>query len=89
MKKIAIRAVAFSITLVLSGVLAPFSAADAITIETLLKSGWKVIGYAGTFDNRTSLILFQHTTEPYLVQCSTIHDVTRTPRTFLNCYELR
>jgi hypothetical protein len=60
-----------------------------ISIESLMKSGWQISGYASGYDNRTSLILFRHPTETYLVQCSTIYDVTRTPRTLSNCYELR
>lgn len=74
--------------------LAPFSAAAApeepsISIESLMKGGWQVSGYASGYDNRSSLILFRHPTETYLVQCSTIYDVTRSPRTLSNCYELR
>ena len=53
-----------------------------------MKGGWQISGYASGYDNRTSLILFRHPTETYLVQCSTIYDVTRTPRTLCNCYEL-
>jgi hypothetical protein len=87
MKEYAIRFCAIA-TLAFPTTLAATDAAENITIESLLKGGWKIAGYAGTFDNRTSLILFQHPTEPYLVQCGTIHDVTRTPRTFSNCYAL-
>jgi hypothetical protein len=62
---------------------------ENISVESLIKGGWQVIGFAGTFENRSSVILFRHPTETYLVQCGTLHDVTRTPRTVLNCYELR
>ena len=89
MKKLAVYFGVVAVTLTLSAVVATGETADKIPIESLLKGGWKVIGFAGTFDNRASLILFQHPTETYLVQCGTIHDVTRTPRTFSNCYELR
>lgn len=66
------------------------AAADsAITIERLLEDGWDIAGYAGTFDNRSSLMLFRHKDKKYLVQCSVLYDVTRNPRTNVNCYELR
>jgi len=81
--------VASTATLAISALAAPAGAEDNIPIENLLKSGWQVAGYTSTLDNRSSLILFRHPTETYLVQCSTIHDVTRNPRTFSNCYELR
>lgn len=73
----------------LAAFVSPAGAADPPTIEGLLKSGWQVAGYTSTFDNRSSLILFRHANETFLVQCSTIYDVTRTPRTAINCYELR
>lgn len=85
-----IRSLAVAIALALSPTIAAGGTADDhITVETLIKGGWQVIGYAGTFENRSSVILFRHPTETYLVQCGTLHDVTRTPRTVLNCYELR
>jgi hypothetical protein len=64
-------------------------AEPALTVERLLSDGWQVAGYTGTFDNRSSLILFRHADRKYLVQCSVLHDVTRTPRVNMNCYELR
>jgi hypothetical protein len=60
-----------------------------LTLESLLQKGWEVAGYAGTADNRSSLLLLKKAGETYLVQCSTFHDVTRTPRVSTNCYELR
>ena len=64
-------------------------AAEApITIERLLTEGWEIAGYAGTLDNRSALILFHNKDKRYLVQCSTLYDVTRTSRITLNCYEL-
>ncbi len=63
--------------------------AQSVTIEKLLERGWVIAGYTGTFDNRSSLLLFRHDGENYLVQCSTLHDVTRVPRLITNCYELR
>jgi hypothetical protein len=62
--------------------------APAITIEGLLQEGWDVFGYASTFDNRSSLILFRKPGKTYLVQCSTLYDVLRRQRTVSNCYEL-
>jgi hypothetical protein len=38
---------------------------------------------------RTSLIVFRHSGENKLVQCGILYDVTRTPRTIVNCYELQ
>ena len=42
-----------------------------------------------SYDNRTSLILFRHPGVNALVQCGVLYDVTRNPRTILNCYELK
>jgi hypothetical protein len=65
-------------------------AADTpLTIEQLLAHGWEIAGYASGYDNRTSLILFRHPGENKLVQCGILYDVTRNPRTVVNCYELR
>jgi hypothetical protein len=62
---------------------------ESITIEDLMKSGWQIAGFASTFDNRSAMILFRHPTETTLVQCLAGYDVTRTPRTYTNCYRLR
>jgi hypothetical protein len=72
-------------------VAAPSSAATEtpLTIEQLLAQGWEIAGYASGYDNRTSLILFRHPGVNKLVQCGILYDVTRTPRTVVNCYELR
>lgn len=59
------------------------------SIEQLLKSGWEVAGYASNADNRSTFILLKNSAQPYLVQCLTGYDVTRTPRVFQNCYKLR
>ncbi len=59
------------------------------TIESLLKSGWQVVGFASAGNNRNALVLFKHQTETYLVQCLTGYDVTRSPREFVSCYKLR
>jgi hypothetical protein len=58
-------------------------------IETLLKAGWQVAGYTSTFDNRSALILLKHPSQTYLVQCLAGYDVQRSPRVYVNCYELR
>ncbi len=67
---------------------ASFAAETPLTIEHLLNEGWEIAGYAGTLDNRSALILFRNKDRKYLVQCSTLYDVTRSPRITLNCYEL-
>lgn len=65
------------------------TAEEKIAIEELLRTGWQIAGYTSTFDNRSAFILFRHPDETYLVQCRAGYDVTRTPRTISNCYELR
>ena len=60
-----------------------------LTIGQLLGQGWEIAGYASGYDNRTSLILFRKPAINALVQCSALYDVTRNPRTIVNCYELR
>lgn len=64
------------------------AAEPPLTVERLTGDGWEVAGYVGTFDNRSSLILFRNKAKPYLVQCSVLYDVTRNPRVVTNCYEL-
>ncbi|MGU3667822.1 hypothetical protein ACLBX9_26855 [Methylobacterium sp. A49B] len=64
------------------------AAEQPLTIERLSTEGWEIAGYTGTFDNRSSLILFRRKDRPYLVQCSILCDVTRNPRVITNCYEL-
>jgi hypothetical protein len=64
------------------------SAAEPLSIERLSADGWEIAGYTGTFDNRSSLILFRRKDTKYLVQCSILYDVTRNPRVITNCYEL-
>jgi len=65
------------------------AAETPLTIEQLLARGWEIAGYARGYDNRTSLILFRHPGVNVLVQCGILYDVTRNPRTVVNCYELR
>ena len=64
------------------------AAEPPLTIEGLSKDGWEIAGYTGTFDNRSSLILFRRKDTPFLVQCSILYDVTRNPRVITNCYAL-
>ena len=80
--------------LVLAAIMGPAASSLAVaeaplTIEQLLAQGWETAGYASGYDNRTALILFRHPGVNALVQCSTLYDVTRNPRTVVNCYELR
>ena len=66
------------------------AAAEApLTVDQLLAQGWEISGYASGYDNRTSLILFRHQGMNALVQCGVLYDVTRNPRTVINCYELK
>jgi hypothetical protein len=60
-----------------------------LTIGQLLAQGWEIAGYASGYDNRTSLMLFRHPGVNALVQCGVLYDVTRNPRTIINCYELK
>lgn len=62
---------------------------SAGSIEQLLKSGWEVAGYSSNSDNRSTFILFKNPSQSYLVQCLAGYDVTRSPRTFENCYKLK
>jgi hypothetical protein len=75
-------------TLILS---ATFSTAaeDGPAIGELLKTGWQIAGYSQAFDNRSTFILFRHPNELYLVQCRVGYDVTRSPKVYSICYELR
>ena len=63
--------------------------APPLSVEQLLAQGWEIAGYVSGYDNRTSLILFRKPGVNALVQCSILYDVTRNPRTIVNCYELR
>ena len=58
------------------------------TVEKLLLDGWEVAGFVRAWENRT-LILFKHKQHAFLVQCSVLIDVTRTPRVIPVCYEIR
>ena len=60
-----------------------------LSIERLLSEGWDLAGYVSGYDNRSSLLLFRHKDKAFLVQCAVLYDVSRNPRTIVNCYELR
>jgi hypothetical protein len=62
---------------------------ENITIATLLKGGWQVVGYTSTLDSRSAFILFRNPNETYLVQCRASYDVTRSPPVTSNCYKLQ
>jgi hypothetical protein len=70
------------------GFVSAAAAEQPLTIERLSADGWEIAGYTGTFDNRSSLILFRKKDRTYLIQCSILYDVTRNPRVITNCYEL-
>jgi hypothetical protein len=50
-----------------------------ISIETLLKDGWQIAGYAAAnqFAVESTMILLRHADQSYLVQCRASFDVTR------------
>ncbi len=74
-----------TLVLALGGASRALAAEPTLTVERLTEDGWEVAGYVGTFDNRSSLILFRNKAKPYLVQCSVLYDVTRNPRVVTNC----
>ena len=79
-----------ALTAIMGPVASSLAAAETpLTIDKLLAQGWEIAGYASGYDNRTSLILFRHPGVNTLVQCGILYDVTRNPRTVVNCYELR
>ena len=80
---------AFSFAMILAAVrVAAAAELPPLSIGELLAQGWEIAGYASGYDNRSTLILFRHKDKNYLIQCSTLYDVTRSPRVTVNCYEL-
>jgi hypothetical protein len=79
--------VALALSLAMGGTGAA-GAQSAITVEQLLTDGWEIGGYVAAWENR-SLILFKHKDHKYLVQCSVLIDVLRTPRQVIYCYEIK
>ncbi len=63
---------------------------ENISIETLLKAGWQIAGYAtgNQVAVESAFILFRHPDESYLVQCRASYDVTRSPSVTSHCYKL-
>jgi hypothetical protein len=80
---------AFGLATILAAVRIAAADPPPLTIAELLAQGWEIAGYASGYDNRTSLILFRHAGTNALVQCGVLYDVTRNPRTIVNCYELK
>ena len=64
---------------------------ENISIETLLKDGWQIAGYAAAnqFAVESAMILLRHADQSYLVQCRASFDVTRSPSVTSHCYKLR
>ena len=64
---------------------------ENISMETLLKDGWQVAGYAAAnqFAVESAMILLRHANQSYLVQCRGSYDVTRSPSVTSHCYKLR
>ena len=64
---------------------------ENISMETLLKDGWQVAGYAAAnqFAVESAMILLRHADQSYLVQCRASFDVNRSPRVTSHCYKLR
>lgn len=81
-------ALAVTLPASLSGGAASAQQQSAPSIEKLLTDGWEVAGYVSAWENR-SLILFKHKAHRYLVQCSVLVDVTRSPRVVTTCYEIK
>jgi hypothetical protein len=86
-------------TLGIAAVLALLLAAPAVaatdenigmSIETLLKAGWQIAGYAAANQRavESAMILLRNPNESYLVQCRASYDVTRRPSVTMHCYKL-
>jgi hypothetical protein len=64
---------------------------ENISIETLLKDGWQIAGYAAANQSavESAMLLLRHADQSYLVQCRASYDVTRSPSVNSHCYKLR
>ena len=64
---------------------------ENISIETLLKDGWQIAGYAAANQSavESAMILLRNADQSYLVQCRASYDVTRSPSVNSHCYKLR
>jgi len=63
-----------------------------VTVEAAFPFGRRVAGGTPKSGGEISLNqrrLFRHAGVNALVQCGVLYDVTRSPRTIVNCYELR
>jgi len=80
-----------SIAAVLALLASPALGENNISIETLLKDGWQIAGYASANQPavESAMILLRHQHEPYLMQCRASYDVTRSPSITVHCYKLR
>ena len=58
-----------------------------LTIDQLLAQGWE--RSPATRAATTIAVLFRHAGMNALVQCGVAYDVTRYPRTIVNCFELK
>ena len=85
-------ATVLALLLAAPAVAAPAVAAtdENISIETLLKDGWQIAGYAAanTFSVESAMILLRNADQSYLVQCRSSYDVTRSPSVNSHCYKL-
>ena len=64
---------------------------ENVSMETLLKDGWQIAGYAAANQGavESAMILLRHADQSYLVQCRASFDVTRSPSVNSHCYKLR
>jgi len=63
---------------------------ENISIETLLKDGWQIAGYAAANQSavESAMILLRNADQSYLLQCRSSYDVTRSPSVNSHCYKL-
>jgi len=61
---------------------------ENISIETLLKAGWQIGGYAAANQSAVESVLLRQEGESYLVQCRESYDITRSPSVTSHCYKL-
>ena len=85
-------ATVLALLLAASAVAAPAVAAtdENISIETLLKDGWQIAGYAAANQSavESAMILLRNADQSYLLQCRSSYDVTRSPSVNSHCYKL-
>jgi hypothetical protein len=85
-------ATVLALLLAAPAVAAPAVAAtdENISIETLLKDGWQIAGYAAANQSavESAMIVLRNADQSYLVQCRSSYDVTRSPSVNSHCYKL-